>query len=270
MWSVVDTASVEVWAVPAQRRGPDLATGEYRGLPRLRVTCRLPAGRCSDTIGARAGEHSMSTRRLRFSPAKAYRHLAAADPVVGDLIERHGPYRPRPSGQPYHSLLRAILYQQLAGNAAAAIERRLHAIYDTGERPPTPTELLATTDEAFRGAGVSRQKAGYLRDLAQHMVDGSLDFTDIEGLTDDEVVTRLTAVKGVGEWTAHMFLMFQLGRPDVLPVGDLGVRKGMQVAYGLDEAPTPARALEIGGPWAPYRSVGSWYMWRAAETVVPD
>jgi DNA-3-methyladenine glycosylase II len=131
-------------------------------------------------------------------------------------------------------------------------------------------ELLATTDEAFRGAGVSRQKAGYLRDLAQHVVDGSLDFEGIGDAADEEVAERLTAVKGIGEWSAHMFLMFQLGRPDVLPVGDLGVRTGMRIAYGLEETPGPKEALTIGEPWAPYRSVASWYMWRAAETVTPD
>jgi DNA-3-methyladenine glycosylase II len=209
-------------------------------------------------------------QRLRFSAAAAYRHLRAVDPVVGELIDRCGPFRPRPSGHPYDAVVRAILYQQLAGAAAAAIERRFYALYSADHRPPTPSELLATTDEALRGVGVSRQKAGYLRDLAEHVVAGALDFTRLEAMSDDDVVAHLTAVKGVGEWTAHIFLMFQLGRPDVLPAGDLGVRNGMRIAYGLDATPTPARAREIGAPWAPYRSVGSWYMWRAAETLVPD
>jgi len=207
--------------------------------------------------------------RLRFSARAAYAHLRAVDPVVGALIARHGPYSPRPGSDPYGSLVRSILFQQLAGPAARAIQRRLFALYGDEERTPTPLEILATTDDAFRGAGVSRQKAGYLRDLAQHCVDGTLDFEAIELLDDREATKRLTAVKGVGEWSAHMFLMFELGRPDVLPVGDLGVRKGMEIAYRLAETPTPARAREIGAPWAPYRSVGSWYMWRAAETVTP-
>ncbi len=209
------------------------------------------------------------TRRLRFSAANAYRHLRAADPVLAALIDRHGPYTPRPSGDPYGSLVRAILYQQLAGAAAATIERRFYALYGDDHRAPSPSALLATTDEAFRSAGVSRQKAGYLRDLAEHVVAGSVDFATLDAQPDADVIAHLTAVKGVGEWTAHMFLMFQLGRPDVLPVGDLGVRNGMRIAYALDAAPTPARAAEIGACWAPYRSVGSWYMWRAAETVVP-
>jgi DNA-3-methyladenine glycosylase II len=116
---------------------------------------------------------------------------------------------------------------------------------------------------------VSRQKAGYLRDLAQHVVDRRVDFAAIEKLPDEEVIGRLTDIHGIGEWTAHMFLMFELGRPDVLPVGDLGVRRGMQLAYGLESMPTPMRAREVGAPWAPFRSVGSWYMWRAAETITP-
>jgi DNA-3-methyladenine glycosylase II len=207
--------------------------------------------------------------RLRFSAAAAYRHLRQADPVVARLIEEHGPYRPRPAQDHLASLMRTIMFQQLNGTAAQAIQRRWMALYSDEERYPTPSEILATTDEAFRSAGVSRQKAGYLRDLAEHALDGRLAFDGIEGLPDEEVAARITAVKGLGEWSAHMFLMFQLGRPDVLPVGDFGVRNGMRIAYGLGEMPSPARARELGAPWAPYRSVGSWYMWRAVEGVAP-
>jgi len=216
----------------------------------------------------------MPVERARFSLAAAYRHLGAADPVLAALIEAHGPYRPRPATDHYESLLRTILFQQLAGAAARTIQRRWLALYGDGPtggegRYPTPAELLATPDEAFRTAGVSRQKAGYMRDLAAHVVAGDLPLANIHQLPDDEVVRRLVVVKGIGEWSAHMFLMFQLGRPDVLPVGDLGVRIGMGRAYGLDEPPTPAAARLIGEPWAPYRSVGSWYMWRAAEAGRP-
>ncbi len=208
--------------------------------------------------------------RVRFSLAKAYRHLRDADPVLGALIEAHGPYAPRPAMDHYESLLRTILFQQLAGAAARSIQRRWLALYGDGPtggegRYPTPEELLDTTDEAFRGAGVSRQKAGYMRDLAAHALAGDLDLAGIDALPDDEVIRRLVVVKGLGEWSAHMFLMFQLGRPDVLPTGDLGVRIGMGAAYGLDAPPTPTQARAIGERWAPYRSVGSWYMWRAAE-----
>lgn len=203
--------------------------------------------------------------RLRFSAAAAYRHLRAADPVVGALIDARGPYRPRPAMDHYDSLLRTVLFQQLNGRAASTIQQRWQALY--GGRYPTPTELLATTDEAFRNAGVSRQKAGYMRDLAAHILAGTLAFEDIEALDDAEVTARITAVKGFGEWSAHMFLMFQLGRPDVLPVGDYGVRNGMRIAYGLSDLPTPAEARALGEPWSPYRSVGSWYMWRATESA---
>ncbi len=208
--------------------------------------------------------------RLRFSAAAAYRHLRAADPVIAALVEEHGPYRPRPAMDHYESLLRTILFQQLAGAAARTIQRRWLALYGDGPdgglgRYPMPDELLATTDDAFRSAGVSRQKASYMRDLAAHIASGDLDFAGIEALPDDEVIERLVRVKGLGEWSAHMFLMFQLGRPDVLPTGDLGVRIGMGIAYGLAAPPTPAEARVIGERWGPYRSVGSWYMWRAAE-----
>lgn len=208
--------------------------------------------------------------RLRFSAARAYRHLRDADPVVGRLIDEHGPFRPRPGGDPYGSLVRTILFQQLAGPAARTIQRRWYALYGDEERTPRPEEIMGTSDEQFRGAGVSRQKAGYLRDLAQHVVSGGLDLDALNGMPDDAVTEALTVVRGIGEWSAHMFLMFELGRPDILPVGDLGVRNGMRAAYALDEAPTPAQALEIGEPWTPYRTVGSWYMWRAVETVTPD
>ncbi|MEO1837370.1 MAG: DNA-3-methyladenine glycosylase 2 family protein, partial [Akkermansiaceae bacterium] len=175
-------------------------------------------------------------------------------------------------GDAYAALVRTIVYQQLAGAAAAAIHGRLLALYGDGPagRAPEPEELLATEDSDLRAAGLSGPKIGYLRDLASHVSEGRLDFDGIDDLDAADVVARLTAVKGIGEWSAHMFLMFQLGRPDILPVGDLGVRKGMVAAYGLRKLPSPRRMHEIGRQWAPYRSVGSWYMWRAVETVTPD
>ncbi|MCK9485882.1 MAG: DNA-3-methyladenine glycosylase 2 family protein [Dehalococcoidia bacterium] len=203
--------------------------------------------------------------RLRFSAAAAYRHLRQVDPVVGRLIEEHGPYRPRPAMDHYESLLRTVMFQQLNGRAASAIQERWMGLY--GGRYPTPSELLATTDEAFRAVGVSRQKSGYLRDIAERMLSGALDFRRLDEMSDEAIVEQVTAVKGLGEWSAHMFLMFQLGRPDVLPIGDFGVRNGMRLAYGLREMPSPARAREIGAPWEPYRSVGAWYMWRATEGI---
>jgi DNA-3-methyladenine glycosylase II len=203
-----------------------------------------------------------------FSFEQAAAHLSSVDPVVGGLIDRHGPFAPRLSPDPYARLVTAILFQQLAGNAARAIMRKWLALYGSEERVPSPDEILETTEEQFRAAGVSKQKASYFRDLALHISEGRLDFERIEEQSDDEVIAKLTAVKGIGVWTAHMFLMFHLARPDVLPIGDLGVRNGMRAAYGLEATPTPKQAAEIGERWRPYRSVGSWYMWRAAETVL--
>ena len=202
------------------------------------------------------------SNELEFCVDEALAHLSKADAVLRDLIARVERFDwRRRSEDPYQALLRTILFQQLAGAAANAIQRRFHALY--GDQPPAPPQLLATTDEDLRAAGISRQKTGYMRDLALHASDGSFDFAALASLPDQEVIDRLVAVKGIGEWSAHMFLIFQLGRPDVLPTGDLGVRNGMKIAYGLAETPTPRRALEIGAPWAPFRSVGSWYMWRA-------
>ena len=210
------------------------------------------------------------TQRLKFSAAKAYRHLRSADPIVGRLIEECGAYKPRPGSDPYGQLVRAILFQQLAGAAASAIMCRWFAFYGDEQSPPAPERILATKDADFRACGISRQKMGYLRDLAEHVIDGRLPFDRLDAMDDADVIEALTAVKGVGEWTAQMLLMFQLGRPDVLPVGDLGVRKGMQLAYGIADTPTPQEALAIGQPWAPFRSVGSWYMYRAVEMLTPD
>ena len=205
-----------------------------------------------------------------FDVEAAYRHFETADPVLAEIIARVGPYALARRSEPYASLLRTILFQQLAGAAANSIMKRWLALYGDDGAVPTPEQLLATTDEQFRSTGVSRQKAGYMRDLALHVAGGQLDFKELPKLSDEDVIKRLVAVKGIGEWSAHMFLMFHLGRPDVLPTGDLGVRNGMRIAYNLPETPTPARAREIGAPWAPYRSVGSWYMWRVGEPVAPD
>ncbi len=204
-----------------------------------------------------------------FSIEEALTHLRDVDPVLAGVIDRVGAYDAPHRSDPYAALVRAILFQQLAGAAATAIQRRFFALHEPIDAPPAPEQILALTDEEFRGAGISRQKMGYLRDLALHVADGRLDLSELPSLPDDEVIQRITAVKGLGEWSAHMFLMFHLGRPDVLPIGDLGVRNGMRIAYGLETSPTPKEALAIGERWAPYRSVGSWYMWRVVEQVLP-
>lgn len=195
--------------------------------------------------------------------ADALAHLRAADPVLAAVIERVGPLTPRPVGEPYQELVRAILYQQLAGPAAAAISRRFQALYGDG-RVPSPEELLATPDEALRGAGVSRQKIAYLRDLAAKAAQGVIG-DDLCLLPDDDVIARVTSVKGIGRWTADMLLIFCLGRPDVLPVSDLGVRKGFQHAYDLAGLPRPAEMERIAAPWRPYRSVATRYLWRSLD-----
>jgi DNA-3-methyladenine glycosylase II len=206
-----------------------------------------------------------------FSVEAALEHLRAVDPQLAAIIDRVGAYNLAiRRTEPYATLLRTILFQQLAGAAASAIQRRFLALYGDDGEPPAPEQLLSTSDEDLRGAGISRQKIGYMRDLALHVHEGRLDLDELVHLDDEEVVRRITAVKGLGEWSAHMYLMFHLGRPDVLPIGDLGVRNGMRLTYGLEATPTPKQAKEIGEKWAPYRSVGSWYMWRAGEPVAPD
>ncbi len=186
-------------------------------------------------------------------------------------MDRTGPYTAQlRDGDPYESLLRTILFQQLAGAAANAILKRFLALYGDAGLSPSPEQLMTTPDEQFRGAGVSRQKVGYMRDLALHVSESRLKFDDFGDMDDEDVISQLVSVKGLGEWSAHMYLMFQLGRPDILPSGDLGVRNGMRVTYNLAGTPTPAMAREIGLTWAPFRSVGSWYMWRAGEPTAPD
>jgi DNA-3-methyladenine glycosylase II len=195
---------------------------------------------------------------------KALAHLRRADPVLRKVIEQVGPCRLRPltDGSHFEFIARAIIYQQLSTKAAATIHGRVQALCG-GSLAATPLSGLA--DEALRGAGLSRQKLGYLRDLSAHAAAGSLDTIHLPELPDEEVTRQLIQVKGVGVWTAQMFLMFRLGRPDVLPVLDLGIRKGVQRAYRLRKLPDARRVEKIAAPWAPYRTVGSWYMWRVLE-----
>ena len=162
--------------------------------------------------------------------------------------------------------MRAIVYQQLAGKAAATIYGRVQALY--GGRPPTPAELAATSAARLRRAGLSRQKLGYLKDLARRVASGRLALDALDGLPDEAVIEALTVIRGVGVWTAQMFLMFRLGRLDVLPVLDLGIQKGMRRTYALRRMPKPAEMERIAAGWSPYRSVACWYLWRAAE--LPD
>jgi DNA-3-methyladenine glycosylase II len=204
-------------------------------------------------------------RKLPYDAGAARAHLMRADPVMRGIVKRVGPLELVTRGAPYQSLLRAILYQQLAGAAAAAIERRFLAIF--GGRVPRAEELMAADDDALRAAGLSRQKASYLKSIAEHFASGELSDRRLQRASDDEVIEQVTRIKGVGRWTADMLLLFSLGRPDVLPVGDLGVRASMKAAYGLEDLPDPETMERIAEPWRPYRSAGSWYLWRRGDLV---
>lgn len=192
-------------------------------------------------------------------------HLKRADDVLARVIERVGPcrFRRRSKGTHFDALLRSIVYQQLSGKAAGTILDRVLALY--GGRYPRPAQLIDTTDDALRGAGLSRQKLAYLRDLATKVDTGEVPLARVGRMPDEEVVTHLTHIKGIGRWTAQMFLMFRLGRPDVLPELDLGIQTAVQRAYGLPERPVPADVLRIGESWRPHATIASWYLWRSLE-----
>jgi DNA-3-methyladenine glycosylase II len=192
--------------------------------------------------------------------ARARRVLARRDPVIGALMREHGAcgLARAQREDPFRVLVQAIISQQLSTKAARTIGRRLADLHDGAL---TPEAVAATPDLALRGVGLSSQKLRYLRDLCLRVQDGSLVLHSLAELPDDAVIAALTQVKGIGRWTAEMFLMFRLHRPDVLPVGDLGILKAAQKAYGLRKPPTPARLAEIGEVWRPYRSVACWYLW---------
>lgn len=195
----------------------------------------------------------------------ARRHLQR-DPVLRDLMRRVGPCRlaTRDEGTHFEALVRSIIYQQLSGKAARTIHERVIAAL--GE--VTPERIAATGDETLRTAGLSRQKVAYLRDLAARARLRQLPLDTVHELHDDALIEALSSVKGIGRWTAHMFLIFRLGRPDVLPELDLGVRKAVQRAYRLRALPTPKRLTSLGAKWTPYRSVAAWYLWRSLD--LPD
>ncbi|MHB1298381.1 MAG: DNA-3-methyladenine glycosylase family protein [Gemmatimonadaceae bacterium] len=197
--------------------------------------------------------------------AAALDHLRSADPRLGawiDVAGACGLQRQR-RGTHFDAIARSIVYQQLSGKAAATIHGRVLDLY--GGRHPTPRELVATPIPKLRAAGLSGRKTEYLQDLARHAIDGSVPFDQLHELDDAEVIEALTRIRGIGEWTAQMFLMFRLGRPDVLPVLDLGVQKAIQLIYRLRKIPSPERVATIGARWAPYRTIASWYLWRRVD-----
>ncbi len=204
---------------------------------------------------------------LSYKPATAKQYLKRHDPVMADLIQRVGHFNIETEFElsPFEALLRAIVYQQLHGRAAATIHGRVLALFRGGV---TPRKLLNREDDTLREAGLSRNKIMAVQDLAAKTLAGTVpDLDTLHTLTDDEIVERLTTVRGVGRWTVEMMLIFKLGRANVLPVADLGVRKGYQLAYNTDELPTAAELNAAGESWSPYRSVASWYLWRATDEI---
>ncbi|HSC02457.1 MAG TPA: DNA-3-methyladenine glycosylase [Solirubrobacteraceae bacterium] len=195
--------------------------------------------------------------------------LRRADPVMRAVIDEVGSIEDFFAGRPadhYGTLVRSIVGQQLSTRAAASIYARLLERF--GGQAPTPEEVLSDDpDELRAAAGLSHAKVRYLRSLAEHVLDGSLELDRLPDLPDDEVIAELTAVKGIGVWSAHMFLMFHLHRPDVLPVGDLGIRRAVKLRYGLDELPTPAELTQIAEPWRPHRTLACIYLWRSLRAT---
>ena len=202
----------------------------------------------------------MSHRLMRTA---AERHLIRRDPMLKQVIRRVGPCTYPLRRDRFGALARSIVYQQISGAAASTILGRLMEALPGGEMKPA--SLATFTPEQFRLAGVSKQKASYLSSLAELSISGELRLSQIGRLNDDDIIAELTQVKGIGVWTAQMFMMFSLGRPDVLPWGDLGVRQAIRKLYGLDDMPSRAESERIAEPWRPYASVASWYCWRSLE-----
>ncbi len=206
-------------------------------------------------------------QRLR----QAADHLARHDPVMATLVAAHGLCTIAPHADYYRSLVDSIIGQQLSVKAAAAIKGRFRDLFD--DHFPEPAAILEVDAETYRSVGLSYAKARYITDLAQHVLDGQITFDRIDSQTNAEIISQLTAVKGIGDWTVHMFLMFCVGRLDVLPVGDLGVRNAIRDQYGLVKSPTPAEvtARALANNWHPYESVVSWYLWESydSEPFIP-
>ncbi len=216
------------------------------------------------------GEKAERRDGFGYDPEEGVRHLAASDPTLARAMERAGPFTMeiRKLHDPFEALARNIVYQQLHGNAAAAIHGRVLALF--GGSKLRPEDVLNAPDENLRGAGLSGAKLAAIKDLAARTLDGTVPpLARLRRMSDAEIIEHLTKVRGIGQWTVEMLLIFRLGRPDVLPVGDFAVRKGFARAYGLDESPKPKELTEFGERWRPYRSVASWYLWRASEWT-PD
>ena len=203
-----------------------------------------------------------TARKKATNHRKATSHLKKVDPVLAAIIHRIGPCRIEFGEPTFHSLAESILYQQLNGNAAATIFNRFT---EAAGDPLTPQGILKLTDPQMRAIGLSRQKTSYLRDLAEKTQAGLLDFERMLEMSEEDVIAHLTQVRGIGVWTAHMFLMFTLRRPDIMPTGDYGVQAAIKKHYKKRKWPKPDVMLKIAKPWAPYRSIACWYLWRSLD-----
>jgi DNA-3-methyladenine glycosylase II len=200
---------------------------------------------------------------------RAIRHLQQADPVMATIIERIGPFKMRYREPSFDAMARSIVFQQLHGKAAATIFERVRCACLNGSVQDgdglTPASILALSEQQLRACGLSRQKLSYLRDLAQRTAAGEIDFARLPGMSDEDVIEHLTRVKGIGVWSAQMFLIFALRRPNVMPTADYGINVAIKRAYGKRQMPKPKQILKISRPWQPYCSVACWYLWRYAE-----
>jgi len=199
----------------------------------------------------------------------ALRHLQQADPVMAGIIERIGPFKMRYREPSFDAMARSIIFQQLHGKAAATIFERVraacHGVCGDGANGLTPASILALSEEQLRACGLSRQKLSYLRDLAQRTAGGEIDFARLPDMTDEEVIAHLTRVKGIGVWSAQMFLIFALRRRNIMPTADYGINAAIKKAYRKRQMPKPKQILKIARPWQPYCSIACWYLWRYAE-----
>ncbi len=228
----------------------------------------IPAGRSDPDKNAQATTCAsrIENTKMSFEPAavqKAVRQLSKVDPVLRRVIRDVGPFTLKPDKGGYGILVRSILSQQISTSAATTIRTRLQSLLPAGKLAAKSIDAL--TDEQLQSVGISQQKRGYLRDLTRCTLDGTLNFRRIATQPDDDVVETLIQVKGIGRWTAQMYLMFSLGRPDVFAVGDLGIQNAMKRLYELDAKPKHSDLESIAAPWTPHRSIASWYLWRSLE-----
>ncbi|MEM9490526.1 MAG: DNA-3-methyladenine glycosylase 2 family protein [Myxococcota bacterium] len=233
---------------------------QTRSNPARHATTRRPA--------ARESRPRASARSSAVDIPAALRHLRRTDGPMAELIKRHGSPELQRTRNSFESLGRAIIYQQLSGKAAGTIYRRFLGLFPRG-RFPTPARLLATSPERLRSVGLSRGKTAYLLDLASKFSDGTISSRRFASMDNTTLSSYLCQVKGIGQWSVDMFMIFGLLRPDVLPVGDLGVRKGMRMYFELADLPAPERMEALARPWRPYRSIATWYMWRIVDTQTP-